>query len=402
LEPIQPEIKILLTGARGRLDDAARSELPRLIAAGIDWTYLTQQALVHAIANRLFANLLSLKDVAVPEEIAAAATHFLDGERCRSHVYVGELFTIIDALTARGIATIPFKGPLLASLLYDDITARSFRDLDFLLRAGTEQAAFAVLDELGYRVDSGLAAAQRVADCRCAGQDLMMPGNNGTAPIEPHWALCPRTLSVDLDYDGMWRRAIEVPLHGRIVLCFAPEDQLIALALQGAKDEWSRLQGICDIAEFISVTSALAWEDAIDRAREQGVLRILFLALLLARDLMGTALPAMVERALAEDEVALRLAAQARAELFQRTRPVPSIFLLSRFRFLMRERWRDRLRYVLRTVTTPHTIHFKMVRLPPAVFFLYVPLKLGHDYVALPLWLIWKNGRGSRTRPSSK
>jgi hypothetical protein len=397
LESTRPEIEILLTGARRRLDDARKSELRRLIAAGIDWTYLTQQALKHAIANRLFANLLSVEG-AVPADIAAAAVHFLDEEKRRSAVYVSELFAIIDALAAQGITAIPFKGPLLASLLYGDVAARSFRDLDFLLRTGTELATFAVLDKLGYRVDSGLAAAQRVADCRCAGQDLMMPGNNRAAPIEPHWALCPRALSVDLDYDGMWRRAIEAPLHGRTVLSLTPEDTLIALALHGAKDEWSRLQGICDVAEFISATPTLAWEDAIDRAREQGILRILILALLLARDLLRTALPAMVERALAEDDVALRLAAQARAELFQRTRPVPSILALSRFRFLMRERWRDRLRYVLRTVTTPRTIHFKMVRLPPALFFLYVPLKLGHDYVALPLWLGWK---GWRAKPGS-
>jgi hypothetical protein len=398
LEPIRPEIKILLIGARGCLDDTARSELRRLTAAGIDWTYLTRQALDHAVANRLFANLLSLEAVAVPEDIVAAATHFVARERRRSLLYVGELFAIIDALAAQGLAAIPFKGPLLAALLYGDVAARSFRDLDFLLRDGTELAAFAVLDKLGYRVDSGLTAGQRVADCRSAGQDLMMPGNNRTAPIEPHWALCPRALSVDLDYDGMWRRAIMVPLHGRTVLCFAPEDTLIALAVHGAKDEWSRLQGICDIAEFISATPDLAWEDAIDRARKQGILRILILALLLARDLMGTALPAMVERALAEDDVALRLAAQAGAELFERTRPVASILALSHFRFLMRERWRDRLRYVLRTVTTPRTIHFKMVRLPPALAFLYVTLKLGHDYVALPLWLGWK---GWRAKPRS-
>jgi hypothetical protein len=400
LEPIRPEIKLLLTGARGRLDDAARSELRRLLTPGIDWTYLAQQALEHAIANRFFANLLSLEDAPVPEEIAAAATHLLEEERRRSLVYVGELFAIIDALAARGIAAIPFKGPLLAALLYGDVAARSFRDLDFLVRVDSVPAAFAVLRELGYRVDSDLTAAQLAAYRRYGGQDLIFPGSNGTAPIEPHWALCPRTLSVDLDYDGMWRRAIEVPLHRRTVLCLAPEDTLIALALHGAKDEWSRLQGICDIAQFILVTPALAWDGVIDRAREQGVLRILILALLLARDLVGTALPERVERALAADGVALRLAVQARAALFQRAQPVSSIFALSRFHLSMRERWRDRLRYVVRTVTTPRRQHFGMVRLPPALFFLYVPLKLGHDYVALPLWLIWKNG--SRTRPSSE
>jgi hypothetical protein len=387
-----PEAEILVTGASAQLDDAARTRLLQQIAAGVDWTALTAMALEHGVANRVFSNLLSCAVAAVPKEIAAAASHYLEEERLRGAAFVGELFAIIDALAARHIATIPFKGPLLASLVYGDIAARHFTDLDFLLRVEAMPLAQEVLAGLGYRVDTDLPPEQEAAFRHYSGQ-VMFFAAKGRAPIEPHWALCQRTLAFDLDYEGLWRRAIEVRFEGRSVLCFAPEDMLIALALNGAKDEWSRLQPICDVAEFIRVKPDLAWPVALERAQSQGVLRVMRIALLLARDVMGARLPDAAEPALAGDAVAPRLAAEVRRRLFRADRRESSIYELSRLRFAMRERLRDRLRYVVRTVTTPRTKHFKLMRLPSALLFLYRPIKLGHDYVALPLWLAWKAWR---------
>jgi hypothetical protein len=52
----------------------------------------------------------------------------------------------------------------------------------------------------------------------------------------------------------------------------------------------------------------------------------------------------------------------------------------------MRERARDRIRYVLRTLATPRDMHYAIVKLPDGLFFLYTPIKLVHDYLLLPFW----------------
>jgi hypothetical protein len=51
----------------------------------------------------------------------------------------------------------------------------------------------------------------------------------------------------------------------------------------------------------------------------------------------------------------------------------------------MRERRRDRIAYVLRTVFTPTIEHVTLLPLPRSLRFLYYPLKLALDYVVLPL-----------------
>lgn len=390
LRGLRPELQILILAGRGRLAAERATEVLNLLQATLDWGYLTQAAIDHGIANRLFVNLISIDPSGMPEDLYKAASDYLDSERQRYSTFVGELFTILDALNQHQIRAIPFKGPLLASLLYGDIAARSCSDLDFLVRPESVVPALQVLEELGYDIRSDRTTRQEAAFRRYAGQYVFFP-QRGLAPIEPHWAFCPRTLAVDLDYDGIWQRVVSHELHGRLVRSFAPEDQLTILALQGTKDEWARLRLICDIADLIAAYPQLAWPAVIERMRSQGVLRMLRVALILVRDVLGDRLPAVAEAGLIGDRAAAKLAQRAARLLFDRSRAVSSVYAVSRMRLASRERYRDRALYLARTTATPRAIHYGIVRLPPPLFFLYCPIKLGYDYVALPIWLLKKS-----------
>jgi hypothetical protein len=55
---------------------------------------------------------------------------------------------------------------------------------------------------------------------------------------------------------------------------------------------------------------------------------------------------------------------------------------------------------VWRTVTTPEFRHYRMIELPDALFFGYVAVKVVHDYLLLPLWLLGKGRWWRRTHNS--
>jgi hypothetical protein len=61
---------------------------------------------------------------------------------------------------------------------------------------------------------------------------------------------------------------------------------------------------------------------------------------------------------------------------------------VDRFRFRMRERWTDRLRYVSRTWLSPTRRHIELVALPDRLRWAYFPLAWAVDYAALPVWRI--------------
>src|SRR5262249_48761229 len=68
----------------------------------------------------------------------------------------------------------------------------------------------------------------------------------------------------------------------------------------------------------------------------------------------------------------------------QRERP-PNVFEAFRPFLSLRERWRDKVAYCWRNVTTPRVNHFGIVTLPRSLWLLYVPIQLLFDYGWRPL-----------------
>lgn len=58
-----------------------------------------------------------------------------------------------------------------------------------------------------------------------------------------------------------------------------------------------------------------------------------------------------------------------------------------RLRLRLHDRALNRLRYMVRTIITSRRMHFTLVPLPAPLHPLYFVVKLGLDYVVLPIWL---------------
>ena len=126
------------------------------------------------------------------------------------------------------------------------------------------------------------------------------------------------------------------------------------------------------------------------RATAAGLRRMLLIGVALARDLLGAPCAPPLAAALATDAAARRLAAQAAARLWRRDAPVPSVFVLTAFRWHMRERFSDRLRYAASTLLAARVPHYRAVDLPDSLIGLYPLVRLAHDFVALPLWRAYR------------
>jgi hypothetical protein len=69
----------------------------------------------------------------------------------------------------------------------------------------------------------------------------------------------------------------------------------------------------------------------------------------------------------------------------------------------MRERWRDRLRYVGRTLISPRRHHLELVALPRHLRWGYFVVKLGLDFAVTPAWKAFKAvGRFRATAPAGR
>jgi hypothetical protein len=300
-----------------------------------------------------------------------------------------ELRHLLDTLEAAGVDAMPIKGPGLACRIYTNPELRRFRDLDLLIRPAHRETALATLAALGYRGDLEDLPPSRLRDYHdYNGQDILFAHDR--MPIEPHWALAPWTFGADIDVDALFARAVEFesPGLGR-VRGLSPEDTLLFAAVHGSKEEWSRLVWLTDIAAIFAAWPALDSRLTLERATACGCRRMLLLAVLLARDLVGARVPACLADQAHADPAVPDLAAQVKRNVPLSQGETRNIFQLTRFRWRLRERVSDRMRYGLRTLFTPRVPHFRTLVLPDRLAFLYPAVRIIMDAVVLPLWRAW-------------
>lgn len=375
-------------------------QFAQAVRSEAEWTAIVQAALRHGVGGILCDALRRQYPGAVPDDILQAAGVFLANQRVKGDALLAELLRVLDALDVAGIRTIPFKGPLLAETLYGDRALRTSRDLDLLVDLADRDRAIAVLNDLGYRGQTRLRPHLLHRYYDTDGEEILFAKDRH--PVEPHWAFAPATFVAELDMAGIWDRAVTVPFAGRAVLCLSPEDNLMALCLHGSKEKWWRLSCVVDVARFIGRNPELDWPAMLARAREAGVLRMVLLGLALARDVAQATLPPNVSARVDGDPVCLNLSKETRERLFDPDAEALSIFRLSIYHWRIHERFGDRLAYVWRTATTPRPIHYQMVDLPMPLSWGYRIVKVVHDYLLLPLWLLGKRLFGKVNRETGR
>src|SRR5579862_5448271 len=387
----QLELRLLLACARVASTYTVDRAIQDMLQQSIDWTAFARLAVDHGLAGLAGQTLSRVAPDLLPEDILDALRTFVHQTRRENRARFEELASVLDALAANGVEAIAFKGPVLALRAYGDLGLRVFRDLDFLVRDHELAATITTLHRLGYVRGGQLTEAQFDLIHRLQGQEIIFHSATGMA-IEPHTRLTSVKVVFDIDHSAFWRRAQRVTLNDRSLLVLAPEDDLLALAVHGGKEVWWNMKWVCDIAAFITAHPNLDWSALLARARQQGCLRAVLLATALARRYFDAPVPEAVitaERADPGVEFLVRRIAGSRwqgAEVGES----PTSKVISLDRLVLHDGAMRRARYVARTLFLPGPHHVEAIPLPRPIQFAYVPIRLVHDLIALPLWRCYR------------
>lgn len=362
--------------------------------APFDWTELVRKALRHGVAGLLCRVLREMPDNDIPEEIVQAAQSYLKRSEQEGVSRTAQTFQVLDVLQAEGIKALPFKGVTLAVMAHGCPWIRPSRDIDVLVQKSNMDRAIVALETLGYRPPDAFEPRIAAAYHANNGQAILFADDR--MPVEPHWAFAPSTFAVDLDIAGMWDRAATLTIASRTVPCLAPEDTLLVACMHGTKEKWWHLLWIADLAAFVHRHPNLDWKAFVERASVAGILRMVLLGLGLARTLFAAELPPSIGHSIERDPHCRQLIEATTRSLFDDGYDPGSLFEFSMYHWHVRERAGDRIRYLLRTITTPQLKHYRMVSLPRPLMFGYGAVKVVHDYVLLPLWLLIKGHGANR------
>jgi hypothetical protein len=376
-----PAHALLLGCARASFDPAgAAPGLAHAAARGMDWDAflrLAERNRMLPLAHRALGERAEVPET-VRSRLRAAY-----GENARQALLLaGELRRLMDALRSAGVRALAYKGPALAVRAYGDLALRTYSDLDLLVAPDDEPAAAAVLRAHGYVSGYGFSPAQDAAFRRVDGDYPYHHPRSGRL-VELHGRVSSARFVAELPTARLMERARDVPIGGGEVPAPADDDLFLALCLHGAKHRWARL-------EWLACAAALAARAELDLAALLhladgiGARRTTLLALLLARDALGLALPGEIDRSIAADPPLATLAAEARGLWFREEgegdEATPANL---RFNARLRDGAADRVRYAVRWLFLPSPEDWAWVRLPDALSPLYRvlrPLRLAARY----------------------
>jgi len=261
-EIIRPEDALLVWCARKCPEEERAEQIRRLIREGIDWPYLIEASSRHGLLPALYKCLEANYLEEVPKDILDRLR-----DRFRNNVLwnlarTRELLRLLDLFNQEGIQAIPYKGPVLASLAYGDLSLRQFDDLDIFVRRDEVRRVMDLLPNEGYPTDFTLTPRQEGFYLRSKDQHAFI--NPATMIfLEVQWDFLPRYFSVPMETGDLFSRLGPVALSGKEVMTFCPEDLAIILCIHGGKHGWERLAWICDLANLIEVHRELDWEDIL-------------------------------------------------------------------------------------------------------------------------------------------
>jgi Uncharacterised nucleotidyltransferase len=341
-----------------------------ILDRSLDWQWFLQMARRHGLIPDALEFLSSSKDAPM------AALQLLQPayeSNARQALWLSsELVRILHHLKTAGIEALPYKGPVLAELLYGNVARRQFSDLDVLIHPQDLMKAKSALLEIGYTSSLDLSKQQERTNL-VSGYECTFNSRFGENLLEMQWQILPRFYSIDFDVDGIFDRSVTVRLGEHSIHTICGDDLMIVLCVHAAKHGWEQVSWLCDIA---ALAGSVDWAVVMARAQQLGVERIVAVTFYLAERLLGMTPPPLVENRIRNDRAVEKLAHRILPVLPEATDYDTESLAYFRFMVATRERWQDQARFWWRLAVTPSVGEWSAMRLPGPLFPFYRVVRL--------------------------
>ena len=317
IEEYPPELELLV---RCSLPPSMREETARirsLLAEELSWERVIDLGGSHGILPLLYRHVETTPRHGVPDDVVQRLRDRARSTTVRNLQYTDELHGIFEAFEDESIRAMPFKGPILAAVSYDDLSVRQFGDLDVLVHREDIPAAVDILEARGHEWTRD---APRLDDSPLLGGPFTMPLaceyelERADQTVELRWRVGESQLPFGVRFETMWDRRDTVPVAGMELPVLDPHDRLLMLAYHGTKHRWHLLKWLSDFAVSLEGTD-IDWSRLFHRARTHGVERKVLVAVALVTSVLDYTVPERVHRRVRDDGVAGKLAASVAAAI---------------------------------------------------------------------------------------
>ncbi|NIK66667.1 hypothetical protein FHT67_000091 [Paenibacillus sp. BK720] len=368
------ELRFLLRLLRS--DNKLEAEEAAQLAHELDWPLFLRFAVYHETYPVLYPLLVQLNANRqwTPDLVMSRLRSLYTRNTIMMLQLRGEMERVNGLLEERGVRSLFLKGPVLAAMLYGDVSGRTSGDLDILVAKQDWDASVQQLLSAGYVLAEQYDEEEVLNNTERKTHHVSYIHREKNIEVELHWSLNPDTVT-EPSFEELWSRRQASSLH-RSVFTLGNEDLLVYLILHGTRHGWSSLKWLLDIDRMM--VQFLNWNRTNMLFDESGNRVLGGEAFLLATQLLGTLLPEEAH-ALTFEPKAMRLARMVlpfiREELILYPKPERKDIAVLFNRYLLATmNPRQRLLYLTNKLY-PSSKDRSVLPLPRSLHFLYFPLR---------------------------
>jgi hypothetical protein len=277
------EIALLVACVRTEVDTSSAERICNLVRQPLNWQWLAGTAEDQGVFPLFYHSIKRNAPEAIPAANQTAWQRKFYGNAARNLYLARTLSQLLDDLESNRIRALPYKGPLLATAVYGNLSLRKAGDLDLLVHRRDFRAAKELLLSRGYQIHVAL-----------TWKDHLVHQTDGIN-IDLHQTIAPRWYNYRVTFDDLWDRRSTINLDGKDLVTFSLEDLLIVLCLDIVRDTAEatdlRLFKFCDLARVVKSCNAGNWQLLLEKAGQIGARGPLLVALRAADDLIGISMP---------------------------------------------------------------------------------------------------------------
>ena len=380
LIPSDPESELLFRLVQRAGDqDTAEDRVLELAKGDIDWNTVIDLSSRHGLLP-LLHELFSDLSIQLPDNIEQSLHEQYTRRALENIGRVEQLDTIVQALRDQGIRVIPYKGPMVAQIAYDELGQRWFTDLDLLVAPEDVLTARKVLKQIGYRQTNlvGVEPSKLVEGSvfRWGGEFHFK--KDGCIPVELRYRFVGKTTDTQNIFDDLWDNRTSRTVANAEFPALSPEDRLVVLLAHGTKHGWNRLSWVYDLA--LLSQQNVDWETVFKRSKRYGWESAILLGLAVTGELADVELPPRVRQAITSDRRA-QFGSSIIQQLYQDPQQYNSVQTHTLMSVLyLNNSMLSSAKELFDIIFSPWEKDYRWVSLPPRLYPLYYlvrPCRLG-------------------------
>lgn len=363
---LHSEDKLMLCCARTSIDSETREKILYLIDDDLDWEYLLKIALTHGLTPLLYYNLNSICPEKVPKHIIMELKNYFNANTLKNLFITGELIKLTDLFNSYGIKAFTYKGPVLSILAYNNLSLRTFSDIDIFVNSKDIKKSFNLLKRHGYKSKLPLMLKKVNNYLKYHRAHVF---NNGNVNIDLQWKLSFIYIKSDLLTKFNFENLIKINFNNSVFFTPNIEYQIIILSLHNASHLWNSLSLLSDLYGLIC-NNEIDWDVVMSLAAKIGIKRILLINIILLNNLLGLKYQNEINYYF-QDKKAEKLTIKINEQLLKQGKIKNNFLNRGILQFQIRENKLYGLRDMLYLLFNPTEEDYKTVSLPHLLYKLY-------------------------------